>query len=312
MPDLSSIIATVRSSDERTEQACVNSLLQNGVSEGQIHIIKEAPFKRALEVCYETAADSGASWLLTVDADMVLLPEVLEKFYQQALNMPGHFIQIQGQVLDKFYGEIRRGGPRLYRVKYLKKALDISLSLDDHIRPETNIIQKMGSLGHPARYISPAIAIHDFEQYYADIYRKASVYAVKHIDKLPKILKEAVKHREDDPDYQVILKGIYDSLATGMDVKIDKRLFNKEAKEALLELGFHEKESTVKELALEAILINIQKTTKPDFDKGHSKDVPEKKLVLMKKIFEKKGILKGSIYNTGILLDKLGRYMKKS
>lgn len=311
MSDLESIIVTIRSSGERTEQACIQSVLDQGVSDSQIHVIREVPFKKALEVCFQKASKSNAKWLLTLDADMILIPGVLSRFFQQAEKMPTQFIQIQAQIFDKFYGEIRRGGPRMYRVEYLDKALKISRSLNDHIRPETNIIQHMGKMGHPSRYISPAIALHDFEQYYRDIYRKACVYAVKHLKKIPVFLKQATKEVSKDPDYQVILKGIYDSLAKNLEAKIDKRMFKEEAEKALIELDLHEKEYNVKKTDLDPILKKIQKRTSLDFEIEHTKDVPSSRLNSFEKVIKRNGPIRAIIIYSGLFFLSLGKNLKR-
>lgn len=310
MSDLRSIIITIRSSDERTERACIQSVLDEGVSSDQIHVIKEAPFKKALEACFQVACESSAKWLLTLDADMILLPGTLEKFYREAEKMPEHFIQIQGKVLDKFYGEVRRGGPRFYRTKHLKKALEISRTLKDHIRPETNIIQMMGEKGHPARYISPLIALHDFGQYYADIYRKACVYAVKHKSKLPIILEQAAAQKNSDADYGVVLKGIYDSLSKGMDVKIDRRIFKRETKEALLDLDLVEKTDIPETIQTSWILksYSVLKESRL-FRGGFTKDVPSTRIEAIKATFRRKGFIKSSAIYSGVMFTDFGKWL---
>lgn len=312
MSDSSSIIVTIRSSGERTERACIQSVLNEGVGSDQIQIIKETPFKKALETCFQIASQSDAKWLLTLDADMVLLPGALAPFYREAQKIPDHFVQVQAQIFDKFYGEIRRGGPRLYRVQHLKKAFSISIALEDHIRPETNIIQQMGKKGHPSRYISPAIALHDFEQYYTDIYRKACVYAEKHIDKLPTILKEAVKNRETDPDYQVILKGIYDSLAKEMDIKIDKRMFVEHARQALMSLKLDEKEDDLVSFHIQELMETFD-VPQPSFSfrMVEYKDVPSGYFNVFMATVRRNGLMRSFRIYLGLLLISLGGNLKQ-
>jgi predicted nucleic acid-binding protein len=312
MADLNSIIVTVRTSDERTEQACIQSVLDEGVSGNQIHIIKETPFKKALEMCFKKAFESDAKWLLTLDADMILIPGVIKNLIIEAEKMPDHFIQIQARILDKFYGEVRGGGPRIYRVKHLGNALRVSQSLKDDIRPETNIIKVMGRRGYHSRYISPCIALHDFEQYFTDIYRKACVHAVKHMSKLPIILEQAVKYKVADADYQVILKGIYDSLSKGMDVKIDNRIYIDEAKEALSTLKLEEKTDipvtiqTSKILASYSISKNDQ-----SFTDCTQKDVPSTRMDTFKKTMKRKGLIKCSAIYIGLIFSFLGKRLSR-
>lgn len=302
-----SIIVTIRSSDERTEQACIQSILDEGVTRDQIHVVKEAPFKKALENCFKVASESGKKWLLTLDADMILLPGTLEKFYQEAVKMPQHFIQIQAKILDKFYGKIRKGGPRFYRVQHVCKALTLSHSIRDHIRPESNILNKMGEIGYPSRYISPVIALHDFEQYYADVYRKACVHAVKHMSIIPIILEEAVAYKDYDNDYRVILKGIYDSLSIGMDAKIDKRIYIKQAKEALSELELKEKTDVPETIEVSRILNSYSVyIDSRSFRDGITKDVPSTRVDSVKSTLARKGLIKSCAIYSGVLFTTIG------
>ena len=309
MPELNTILVAIRSSGERTEQACIESVLGEGFSRDQIHIIREVPFKKALEECFTIAKAHKIKWLLTLDADMILLPNVLEKFHKEAEKMPDHFIQIQGQVLDKFYGEVRRGGPRYYRTEHLSKALNISQSLNDHIRPETNIIQKMGSSGHPSRYISSPIALHDFGQYYSDIYRKARIYAVKHISRISVILEQAKKNKSSDNDYSVIIKGVFDGLSDESEASIDKRLFVKEAEKALKDLNLVEKPTQLESFKIKDVLNKYKLDGSKTFLNLVYKDVPSTRTHLVRNFYKNRGLLRSLIYFTGTLLSQSGNYL---
>lgn len=307
-----SFIVTVRSTGERTETACVRSLLDEGVKRSQIHIIKEAPFKKALETCFEVGLKAQTKWLLTFDADMVLIPGILSGFFDAAEDMPEENLQIQGQVLDKFFASVRRGGPRIYRVKYLNEVCEISKSLPDTIRPETNIISNMGERGYPARYISTAISIHDFDQYYADIYRKSYAHSIKHLKKLPQILSQTTYINETDADYKVFLKGIFDSLLSNVEISIDKRILKEETKEALNQIDVEERTDIP-----EVIDVNekIQQYSVSkfylSFEKMDFKDVPSKTSHILVKNLKKKGVVRGIVYLFGVSLSKAGNFFQR-
>src|SRR5690625_1444067 len=70
--------------------------------------------------------------------------------------MPDNYLQIQGRILDKITGTVRKAGPRIYRVSLLPKLLELSESMKDHIRPESRLITHAGRNGWPSRYI-PAV-----------------------------------------------------------------------------------------------------------------------------------------------------------
>jgi len=302
-----SLIVTVRSAGERTEEACIRSIVCEGIAQEQIHIIKEAPFKKALETCFSIAFKSDETWLLTLDADMILLPDTLQKFISEAEKMPANYLQIQAKILDKIFGDVRKGGPRLYRVEHLKKAFKISQTLQDDIRPESNIINRMGSEGYPSRYISPIIALHDFEQYHKDIYRKACVHAVKHFSKLPGILEQVVQFQQNDVDYRVILKGIYDSISMNMKGKIDHREYSTEATNALNQLEINEKSDEFEPINTIKVL-ETYSVTKEEvaFSNVTYKDLPSYRIDGIKESLRQRGVLLTVANYTGTFFSKLG------
>lgn len=312
-----SYIVTVRSTGERTKDACIQSVLNDGIDEPSIQIINETPFKKALETCFRTAIEKNVKWLLTIDADMIIVPGTLQPFFEAAEQLPDHFLQVQGKIIDKFTGMIRKGGPRIYRVRLLKKALELSESLEDHIRPESRIISIMGDLGYPSRYISPIICLHDFEQYYSDVYRKSYVHAVKHEKNLSKILTNAARHKDHDADYRIILKAVYDSLSGNSQVKIDKRILADESNQALDELGLTEKKGHVDQYEIEKLIKNSPVRNGNDSFKNLSfKDFPIKKSFLggevIKKNLRSKGVLNGSLYLLGLILIRIGKYFQRN
>ncbi len=301
------LIVTVRSAGERTEEACIRSIVSEGIGQEQIHIINEAPFKKALETCFDVAAKSNSTWLLTLDADMILLPDTLKQFISEAEKMPANYMQIQAKILDKIFGDVRKGGPRLYRVVYLEKAFNISQSLQDDIRPESNIINRMGLEGHPSRYISPVIALHDFEQYHKDIYRKACVHAVKHLSKLPEILEQVVQYQQTDLDYRVILKGIYDSLSMNMEGKIDHREYNTEATAALKQLDINEKSKKPESINTHNVLETYSVTKdEKSFRNIVYKDVPSNRMDGLKVSIRQRGVFSTVVNYAGTFFSMLG------
>jgi len=313
-PDL--YIVTIRTTGERTKDACIRSILDEGIDESRIHLIEEAPFKKALETCFEIAIDHNVKWLLTVDADMIIVPGTLQPFFETAEQMPDHFLQIQGKIIDKLTGMLRKGGPRIYRVRLLKRAVNLSESLKDHIRPESRIISMMGDYGFPSRYISPVICFHDFEQYYSDVYRKSYVHAVKHEKNLSQIQAHAAKYKDHDPDYRVILKAIYDSLSGNTSVKIDKRILADETRKALAELGLTEKNDSVGRIDINSLMKNYPISVADNlFNKIMFKDTPVQQSLLKSDVILKnikaKGVFKGCTYLLGLILTRTGKYFQQ-
>src|SRR5690625_7490036 len=89
------------------------------------------------------------------------------------------------------------------------------------------------------------MSLHDFEQFYKDIYRKSFVHARKHPDLLPDMIQRAVLLKDKDPDYLVMLQAIWDSLIDNVEVGIDSRLYTAPAEKALNKLYLVENEGSL-------------------------------------------------------------------
>lgn len=221
---LDSTIVVIRASNERTFGLCRELCLKQTLKDNLI-IVQEVPFERALRKCYEIGIASNKKWMVTVDADVLLVDGAIETLVQNAELMPQHYIQLEGRVFDKITGLYRQAGHRIYRTEFLSLALTQIPSEGAEIRPEYFTLQKMGRLGHPSLRISDVVGLHDFEQSYFDIYRKSFVHAVKHPHWIKDLMERCTKHLHVDPDCLVILKGLWDGMTTKTSVSIDRRKF---------------------------------------------------------------------------------------
>jgi|SRR5690625_1209108 len=241
LPVAPSFAVIIRAAGERTEDECFKIVKEQVDKQASVSIVRKKPFKEALEECFRIGIASQKKWLITVDADMILLPGAIELLVREAENMPENYLQLQGKIIDKITGTVRKAGPRIYRISLLKRVLDRSKSFDDHIRPESRLITHFGKSGNPSRYISAILCLHDYEQYYKDIYRKSYVHARKHPELLSEMIQRAISFKKEDPDYQVMLQAIWDSLNEEMSVGIDTRLFESKSQKALIKLQLNEK-----------------------------------------------------------------------
>ncbi len=236
----SQIIAVVRVADERTSKACI-STLEMQMPKENIHIVQEVPFEVALRKCYEIGAKSNVKWMLTIDADILLLPGSIEKLLNEAEKMPEHYVQIEGRIFDKVFGSYRQAGHRIYRTSLLPLALELVPADGEQVRPEYTTLQRLGKRGHPSRRVGVVAGIHDFEQSYTALYRKAYVHGTKHADHANELLKRCKQSAPADPDYRVILQGFCDGSIPSDKVSIDARKFKDRAKRALEYLELEEK-----------------------------------------------------------------------
>lgn len=307
-------IVVIRSSNERTEKLCLD-LVKKQAGTHEVIVLHEKPFKRALEEGYRRAIEKKTKWLITVDADMLILPGAIKTLCSQAEEMPEHYIQLQGRIFDKISGDVRKAGPRIYRVSLLEKALRFSKKSEDTIRPESFVISAMSDAGHPSRYISYVTCIHDFEQYYADLYRKSIVHANKHKEILSRIILRAVENMKSDKDFKVILKAVWNGLMSSQSVSIDTRLFKDEAESALEDLRLNEKKELDESFDFNVVLSNKipKKIIIPSSDITFH-DQPKQEYSPFKKvmnIYQKKGFVKGVLYSVGSAFVAFGNRIKQ-
>lgn len=306
-------IIVIRSSDERTFEIC-RKLLELQALPGTVTYVNLSPFKTALEECYRIAINSEKKWLITADADMLVLPDSIDLLVQHAEQMPDDYLQLQGKIFDKITGTIRKAGPRIYRIKYLPQVLEYSINSKDNIRPEGSLVTALGKQGMPSRYLSSVTAYHDFEQYYRDLYRKAFVHANKHRGLAGQLIQRCIENREYDTDYKVILRAVMDGLEESGVVSIDTNMFRQKSKKAIELLGIDEKEPFGDTVNPKEVLTSIQKK-QPLNNTGpvYFSDQPptnKKYIDSFLKILKRDGFLRGSLHSLGVLLERIGRKMK--
>jgi len=213
----------IRSVGERTESLCKELIMAQGVPERNITILRKAPFSLALRASYEAGIALNYPWTFCVDADVLLIPGSIQNMLQIANRQTPNVLEIQGRVLDKFIGGLREAGNHLYRTSLLKEALECIPMEQNVIRPETQTLDVMKSRGYPMVYTDFLVGIHDFEQYYRDIYRKCFVQAHKHLYYSEIFLSYWPKQARIDPDYDVALKAFFQGLQYEGIVSIDIR-----------------------------------------------------------------------------------------
>ncbi len=197
----------VRSVHERTEKLCCELILAQGVPEDHLFLIHESPFSAALRRAFTIGVETNLPWTYCVDADVLLRPGAIENMIEIAEQQKPEICEIQGYVLDKFFGGPREGGIHLYRTSLLRKTIEQVPDEGVNIRPEFHTLEAMRKLGFPYRQLPVLVGLHDFEQFYSDIYRKSFVQAHKHLRQTDLFLGVWRAGASMDPDYQVALKG---------------------------------------------------------------------------------------------------------
>jgi len=236
------ITVVLRYSGERTVDRC-KTLIEKEVEKDHIVAISEAPFSKALTRSFEIGIERNRPWTLTVDADVLLRSDAISELLRIGEQLDENVFEVQGNILDKFSGGPRPGGPKLFRTALLKAALKHIPPRNSATRPEGHTIQRMASQGFPCLMIDAIFGLHDHEQWNRDIYRKAFFHTHK--------FAPAVQHywlplwermSSEDPDFQIALIGADAGRKFAGAVRSDVHQFSLDEIDRLLsENGFQEK-----------------------------------------------------------------------
>ena len=221
----------IRSVEERTLAYCQFLLEKQGYKD--VVTIQESPFSLAVRKSYELGSQSGKKWTLCIDADVLVKKGAIQELIQYAESLEENVFEVQGTFIDKFLAIRRTGALHLYRSSLLPKALEVIPPEGSTLRPEGSTLKAMAALGYPFALTDILVGIHDFEQYYADIYRKCYTHAHKH-SKFIADIESYWKAHQIDKDYEVALLGCRAGKVYEQTVYIDKRFLAEEAEEVLL------------------------------------------------------------------------------
>lgn len=216
-----SVTVIIRSVGERTSRLCGSLVFDQGVPASAIHTVSEVPFSSAMKKGFEVGIAQKRPWTCCIDADLLLRPGAISRLIDHAEAQPLHVCEVQGFVLDKFFGGIRMGGVHLYRTGLLPKMIESIPPEGESIRPESFALRLMAERGHPAVTVREVVGLHDFEQWYVDIYRKCFVQAHKHFKHAVFFVPFWRKMAEKDLDYRVALSGFSSGIQYGGNVNID-------------------------------------------------------------------------------------------
>jgi len=212
----------IRSVGERTEAACRNLLAQQ-VPECNLITVSNAPFSATLADSYRAGIERELPWTLCIDADVLVRPYVVSELLNVACDLPAEVCEVQGMVLDKFFGVRRPAGSHLYRTSLLPKALDLIPPEGEDVRPEYYTLNRMAEQGHPWVETPLVLGLHDFEQYYRDIFRKCYVHARKFGEQMHLLVEYWRRVAVRDPDYRVALFGLAAGIVDTGDIQVDVR-----------------------------------------------------------------------------------------
>jgi len=224
----------IRSIGERTEKECI----RRAMLQGEVDVIRAYPFGEAIRQTYLLAMTYNQKWIPIIDADVLLFDGYLEKAIKELNRKPDNVFCLDGKTKDKIMMKTRRAGIHIYRTALLQTALrHIN---NEKIKPESNVRRKMTSRGFPTYTGGIVFGLHDYEQYYRDLWRK-SVCQTRKLKEATKKLEVWKKLLRKDLDYLVIYHAHLYGRELITKITIDARL-DYGATEGLRNLGIQEKE----------------------------------------------------------------------
>ena len=166
-----------------------------------VRVFHVKPFSEAVRACFKAAIAERVQWLVTIDADLLVVDSLSSILQRQAGEIQPDQWQALG-LMDCKLGGVRRGGVRLYRVAGLVDKLQ---AIDDKAtRPESELCK----LFPQVRQFEEITAFHDYEQWLADLHRKGDAHRFKHSNwRKTGIISRWKEQADSDPDFKAALQG---------------------------------------------------------------------------------------------------------
>lgn len=284
---LNNVTIIIRSVNERTEPLCREFIEKQGISGNNIFVIHEKPFSKAMKVGYNTGLENDLKWTYCIDADTLFRKGAIEDMLKIAESESEEVFGLSGKLLDKLFARKRYVGNHLFKTEFLNKMIEnIADYKNEQIRPETHAKRQLKKSGLRWARKQIVLGLHDFEQNYYDIARKAYVYSHKHFTHLGDLISLWRYYSESDDDFKAALFGASFGLQDFGKVKINNDSF-KDLKEKINE-SFSPKRKD-----LDSFLINdFQKLKDVMESNGNSfKEIPAVKVRryrIFKEIFYEK------------------------
>ncbi len=217
------IEAFVRSASERTSEMAASLLGEVGVLQ-EVASVEMSPSSVALEYCLREGRKRGAEWVMICDGDVLTNLGSVEQLVGQLGELESKDLVVISRVVDKLFGEIRTGGIRVYRSSVVD-LLDAEVLCIGSTRPDSSLIPQMRQAGYRAMESSVVVGLHDYEQYYRDLYRKGYFHYVKHASFRQRLLESWTDQCRVDDDFLATLAGFADAM-TGPLIEADVSLFD--------------------------------------------------------------------------------------
>lgn len=205
----SAVNVVIRATGERTEYLC-RQLVIAQLPEECVVTISERPFARALQRGIEVAIAKKARWSIFLDADILLGATAIQRMVAEMERAPETAYMMNFQLMDRgFCGPAY--GVHCYNSEYLPLAMRFMEKAWRDQRPETRLYKEMAGQGYPTLLSRTIVGLHDYEQYYRDLYRKMFVRAIKYEGQV-EFMMQTFRTRYQNDDYKVMMWGLVDGV----------------------------------------------------------------------------------------------------
>jgi len=206
----------IRAAGERTEEAC-RRLAERQVGAGNVVVLHEKPFSRAVMRSLEVGIEAGRPWTVLLDADILLAPGDVDAIVARIADTPDDTYLVLGRTLCKFHGGSIPGGLKAVRTSLLDEALATTRAQEGSLLPEAALNHAMAARGNALARVPDIWGIHDYEQSYRHIFLKMVARARKSSREAPMLLARAEELSGSDPDFRVAAWGLRVGLAAAGD-----------------------------------------------------------------------------------------------
>ncbi|MGB7396138.1 MAG: hypothetical protein WA913_17280 [Pricia sp.] len=242
MTEARDFIWLIRSAGERTAQHCLH-LVQDIAPEHEVHFIEEEPFNQALVKGFGIAEASSAKWMVCIDADVLLYRKGILELLEVARRAEEDVCYVQGLTIDRFIPIIRSAGNGIYRTSVASQAKSLVPRGDSSNRPETTTMQGLLAAGYKMYRTNIVVGIHDYGQYYRDIYRKVFLHTHKHKNVIGEVGRYWESLQNENLDFKVARAAMKISSTYSQNIPVSKSFKQQEAQKALFFMDLTEKEA---------------------------------------------------------------------
>ena len=209
-----------------------------------VRVVGGDTHEEAIACTYRAASKSSAEWIVAIDADVLLLRDGIARLRTRLAACPVDTGVFYPGVFDKLYRMKRWAGLQVYR----RARLDEIVAHFDKVRSQQTLkvegrtIAEYRRNGGGVVFSHEVFALHDFWQYYRDLYRKGYLNALRNPGYNSRARRLWLKWGRKDADYRVLRAALEQALAERRQLSNSVHDFSREELDATLSaLGLDEK-----------------------------------------------------------------------